>query len=281
MYKKSRLVIKSKDEQRQIIDDIHKGLGENPKAKAMASHRGRDTTYQKVSERFFWYSIFADVSEYVRKCEECQRHGKLQNTISPEMQSIPVPNQVMAQIGVDICNLPDVDGFKHLVVCIDYFSRWSEAKPLKDKSATSVACFLYEIICRHGCIKNQINDQGREFVNEVNAKLHEMTGVEQKVTSAYHPQANGLCERQNRTIKDALVKILDGQSAEWPVIDGVLFAHRVSKHYPTKFSPFYLMYNREPSLPIDVKYNFDQQIKYVMRCFHLIKKHLMPHFLRP
>ena len=142
MYKKSRLVIKSKDEQRQIIDDIHKGLGENPKAKAMASHRGRDTTYQKVSERFFWHSIFADVSEYVRKCEECQRHGKLQNTISPEMQSIPVPNQVMAQIGVDICNLPDVDGFKHLVVCIDYFSKWSEAKPLKDKSATSVACFF-------------------------------------------------------------------------------------------------------------------------------------------
>ena len=260
MYKKSRLVIKSKDEQRQIIDDIHKGLGENPKAKAMSSHRGRDTTYQKVSERFFWHSIFADISDYVRKCEECQRHGKLQNIISPEMQSIPVPNQVMAQIGVDICNLPDVDGFKHLLVCIDYFSKWSEAKPLKDKCATSVACFLYEVICRHGCIKIQINDQGREFVNEVNAKLHEMTGVQQKVTSAYHPQTNGLCERQNRTIKDALVKILDGQSAERPyVIDGVLFAHRVSKHYSTKFSPFYLMYNREPILPIDVKYNFDQQ----------------------
>ena len=272
MYKKSRLVIKSKGEQRQIIDDIHKGLGENPKAKAMASHHGRDTTYQKVSERFFWYSIILIHQRNVRKCEECQRHGKLQNTISPEMQSIPVPNQVMAQIGVDICNLPDVDGFKHLV-CIDYFSKWSEAKPLKDKSATSVVCFLYEIICRHGCIKNQINDQGREFVNEVNAKLHEMIGVEQKVTSAYHPQANGLCERQNRTIKDALVKILDGQSAEWP--------YRVSKHYSTIFSPFYLMYNREPILPIDVKYNFDQQKKYVMRRFHLIKKHLMPYFLRP
>ena len=103
----------------------------------------------------------------------------------------------MKQIGIDICNLPEVEGYKHLVVCIDYFSKWSEAKPLKDKLAESVSIFLYEIICRHGCMKIQINDQGKEFVNEVITNLHEMTVVDQRITSAYHPQSNGLCERQN------------------------------------------------------------------------------------
>ena len=34
----------------------------------------------------------------------------------------------------------------------------------------------------------------------------------------------------------------------------MLFAHRVSKHSSTKYSPFKLPYNREPALPIDVKY---------------------------
>ena len=34
----------------------------------------------------------------------------------------------------------------------------------------------------------------------------------------------------------------------------VLFAHKVSKHTSTKFYPFFLMLNREPTLPIDVKY---------------------------
>ena len=29
----------------------------------------------------------------------------------------------MQQIDIDICHLPEVDGFKHLVVCIDYFSK--------------------------------------------------------------------------------------------------------------------------------------------------------------
>ena len=83
-----------------------------------------------------------------------------------------------------------------------------------------------------------------------------MTGVEQRVTSAYHPQANGLCGRQNRTIKDSLVKVLNGKPTEWSyIIEGVLFAHRVSKHSSTKYSPFYLMYNREPILPIDIQYH--------------------------
>ena len=160
----------------------------------------------------------------------------------------------MQQVGVDLCNLPEVNGCKHLIVLIDYFSKWSEVKPVKDKSAPTVARFLYEVMCRHGCFKTQINDQGKEFVNEVSDTLLELTGTDQRVTSAYHPQSNGLCERQNRTIKDSLVKILEENPKKWPnVIEGVLFAHRVSAHYSTKFSPFFLLYNRHPTLPIDIK----------------------------
>ena len=97
------------------------------------------------------------------------------------------------QIGIDLSTLPEVDGFKQLIVCIGYFSKWSQAKAVKDKSAPTVAKFLYEIICRHGCMRVQINDQGKEFVNEVSENLHDMTGTEQRITSAHHPQSNGLC----------------------------------------------------------------------------------------
>ena len=83
-----------------------------------------------------------------------------------------------------------------------------------------------------------------------------MTGTEQRITSACHPQSNGLCERQNRTIKDSLVKVLEEKPKEWlNIIDDILFAHRVSIHYSTKYSPFFLMYNRHPILPINIKYD--------------------------
>ena len=164
----------------------------------MASHRGRDTTYQKIVERFYWQTIVADIIDCIKKCDQCQKQGKICKLISSELQSIPVPNSVMQQGGVDICNLPEVDRFKHLIVCIDHFTKWSEAKPLKDKSAPSIAQFLHEVICRRGCTKIKINEQGREFVNEVSKNLHRMTGTEQRITAAYHPQANEFCERQNR-----------------------------------------------------------------------------------
>ena len=99
---------------------------------------------------------------------------------------IPVPSNVMKQAGVDICNLPEVDGYCHVIVLIYYFSKWSQAKPTKDKSAPTIAQVLYEVICRHRCFEIQINNQGREFVNEVCKQVHELTGVEQRVKPGSH-----------------------------------------------------------------------------------------------
>lgn len=76
------------------------------------------------------------------------------------------------------------------------FLKESGARVIKDKSASSDANVLYEIISRHGYIKIPINDQGKELVNQVAESksvikwsLLKMTGTEQKITSAYHPQS--------------------------------------------------------------------------------------------
>ena len=98
--------------------------------------------------------------------------------VKEELKNIAISSEVMKQIGVDICFLPSLDEFEYLIECVYYFSKWSEAKPIHDKSAPTVAQFLYELICRHGCFAIQINDQGREFVNEVADELHSMTGTQ-------------------------------------------------------------------------------------------------------
>ena len=114
-------------------------------------------------------------------------------------------------------------------------------------------------MCWHGCFEIQINDRGQVFLNEVCKQRHELTEVEQRVMSAYHPWANELVERQIRTIKISLVQVLKDNPEIWrQITEGILLAHRVSRHYSTKYFPFLLIYNHEPVLPIGVKHNLNK-----------------------
>lgn len=83
----------------------------------------------------------------------------------------------------------------------------------------------------------QINNLGKELVNDVSHVLHLMTGAEQRVTSAYHPQSSALLECQNHKIKNAMIMILDqkpGQSRF--IIEVILFAHRLNCLWSSKYS---------------------------------------------
>jgi transposase len=92
----------------------------------------------------------------------------------------------------------------------------------------------------------QINDQGREFCNEVAERLHSLCGVKQRVTSAYHPQANGLVERANRTIQGAFMRTLQEQIGDWPdALYPMLFAYRTSTHRSTGKTPFEVFLRQE------------------------------------
>ena len=98
----------------------------------MASHREKNIRYEKIARRFFWHNIAAGINDYVKRFQQCQRQGNLKSP-KVELKLIPVPSSVMKQVGVDICNLSEVDGYRHVIALIDYFSKWLEVKPTKDK----------------------------------------------------------------------------------------------------------------------------------------------------
>lgn len=77
---------------------------------------------------------------------------------------------------------------KYIVAATDYFSKWTEATAVQDKSAKSVGLFLYSVICRLGCMDTLISDQGQEFVNSIIDTLMDYFQTDHRITSAYHPQ---------------------------------------------------------------------------------------------
>lgn len=248
-------VILSEDERRNIIRACHDGSGQSIEAAALGGHCGQEKTTAKIMERFWWPGVSADIKEYIRTCDVCQRANSRFTKAAPELHPVPVQSTPWKQIGVDLCSLPtSSDGYTCMAVAVDYFTKWVEAEPLRSKTAEAVAGFLYNLICRHGCAEIQINDQGREFVNKVSDELHGLTGVKQRITSAYHPQSNGLTERNNRSIQCSLLKVLQEHQLEWPkALPGVLFAFRTSRQKSTGYSPFFLMYGRQARLPLEIE----------------------------
>ena len=79
-----------------------------------------------------------DVADYIKGCDNCYKHLSMPKKVKEELKNIPIPSEVMKQNGVDICCIPSVDEFEYLIVCIDYFSKWFEAKSFHDKSAPIV-----------------------------------------------------------------------------------------------------------------------------------------------
>src|SRR6185436_3914571 len=143
---------------------------------------------------------------------------------------------------------------RYIIVATDYFTKWPEARVIEKADAITVAWFLYdEIICRHGCPREILSDRGAVFVSQVVANLVNIMGAHHRLASAYHPQSNGLTERFNQTLCRALDKGISETKYDWDMlIPPALFAYRTIKNRTTKHEPFYLLYGRSPTLPIEL-----------------------------
>ena len=82
-------------------------------------------------------------------------------------------------------------------------------------------------------------------MNQVNKNLCARFQTEHRISTAYHPQTNGLVERFNQTLQRSLVKMVNKNQDNWDeYIDGVLFAYRTCRQKSTKITPFEIMYCR-------------------------------------
>ena len=111
---------------------------------------------------------------------------------------------------------------------------------------------MKNLICRWGCSEYHITDQGREFVNAINTNLLDMFGKKQRITSAFHPQANGLCEHLNRSTQETLAKTMTDEQDWIEMIPTVAFSHRTSMSASTNVAPLELILGCKPRVPIDI-----------------------------
>ena len=220
-----------------------------------ANHWGEHKTYRSLQQNWYWPGMQGDVRRTVKNCAVCQQQ-KNSNHASSTTRRHLYAGRPWQRVAIDFTGPLDETprGNKWILVITDHFSRWSDAYPLPDATAESAARVLEErVFSQFGIPEIIHSDQGRQFSSRLFSQLCELWGCDKTQTCPYRPQANGLCERLNRTLGDALRAMLADQ--EMPVNDWDLLLPTIMRnirsvpHTTTGETANYLMLGREIRLP--------------------------------
>ena len=130
----------SRNEGQELMKEIHAGL--------CGAHIGSMPLLGKVFRQgFYWPKAALDVADLVQKCENCQKCARDQKQPSSLTQLIQ-PTCPLQRWGLDLLGpLPPAQGnLKYVVVAVEYFSKWIEAKPLATITSATVQKFFWQNI---------------------------------------------------------------------------------------------------------------------------------------
>ena len=97
-----------------------------------------------------------------------------------------------------------------------------------------------------------MSDNGTENVNKIMAETLKDMNVDHATTSFCHLQSNAKVERFHRTLHDIMSKKMENDLTTWDMhLNQTLSAIRVSVAETTQHSPFFLMHNHDPVMPVD------------------------------
>ena len=223
----------------------------------LAGHPVVIKLYDTIKQRYYFPGMFNLVREFVECCLECQSmKGK---TDGPRIQyaRIPLDTRTMARMSMDIKEMPESElGFRHILVCVCEFTNWMKTIPLADQKAQTIAMALYfKICCEYGTPKAIICDEAPAFQSGALQEYFKALNIQPIYISPMNHGSNR-SERYIRTLNDIITKCLVGTGSNWPLyVPSATFAMNCQVSQVTGFSPFQIVYNKQP--PDKLSFDFD------------------------
>lgn len=212
----------------------------------LSGHFGKNRTCLRILSRFFWPGIRRDVANLCQECQVCQKTALCGKKRYP-LVTLPILTVPFQKIAIDMVGPlpPTDDGYKYILTCCDYGTKYPEAYPLKTTTGEDVAECLMKLFAYTGIPKEILTDRGSNFCGELMMAFLTKFGICHLKTSAYHPQTDGLVERYNKTLKHGLRKQVENFGKNWDrAIPALLFAYREVPHASMGHSPFKMLYGR-------------------------------------
>ena len=211
-------------------------------------HQGIDKVYQRILKRFEWPGMKKACEKWVTAKDPRKLRFPLQSIESSEF------NEVVQIDHQKICMTDN--GNNQVLVMIDHFTKYAEAVPCITASAEETCDHLIKWwIARHACPMTFQSDNGTAFVGELTKELMRRSQVAQAHSTTYHPQTNGLVERQNRTLVSMLRVYCSRYMTDWDrYLPQVMGAYNSTQQSTTGVSPHMMLTGHEKSLPLTFFY---------------------------
>ena len=212
----------------KVLDLAHEG------------HQGVVRTKQKLRSSVWWPGVDVDAERLVRSCHACQvvTAGNPPEPIC----TAELPAGPWQDLNLDLCG--PFPGGENLIVVVDKYSKWVEVETVRLTATQDITPHLEKIFARHGFPLTLTTDNAHNLTSAEFGEFCRVRGIQHLTVTPLWPQANGLVERQNRTLLKAIrTAVTEGR--HWPSsLQTFLLAYRSTPHPATGVSPAELLYGR-------------------------------------
>ena len=216
-------------------------------------HPGINKTTQLVERGYWWPRMKNDIMDYIKGCVDCQRHKvNLRPTKAPLWPIYPKPEATpFDTVAIDfITKLPESQGYDSILTITDHDCTKAAVFIPCNKEINAegtAALYIKHVFMHYGLPSKIISDRDPRFASKFTRKLCKIVGIEQNISTAYHPRTDGQSERTNQWLETFLRFVTDYKQHDWATYLPIAqFAHNNWPSDTTRKSPFFLLMGYNP-----------------------------------
>lgn len=167
----------------------------------LTGHPGRDSMIGILLRRWFWPNMRESVRRFVRNCDVCGRSTVWREAKAGFLRSLPIPERIGSELTIDfVTDLPNSEGCTNIMVITDRLSKDIILFGSNSMEARECARLFVDRYYRFfGFPQYLTSDRGSDWLSHFWKTFCQLTGINQRLTTAYHPQSNA-SERANQEI---------------------------------------------------------------------------------
>jgi len=239
------------DDDPDLCHNILQTLHDSP----ATGHLGISNTWELVCKQYKGPRLWEFVEQYVKGCARCQESKTNMHWSRAPLQCFdtPVEEGPFQYVSMDlITDLPKSQGFDSILTIVD--QGCSKAAKFiictKTIDGTGVALkYLKHLVPWFGLPKRIISDRDPRFTSAFAKEMCKALGIQQNLSTAFHPRMDGQTECMNAWIKQYLWPWTSRKPSAWSQLLPIAeFAHNSWKHDIARKSPHELLIRIKPQV---------------------------------